>query len=101
MAKYVIPPKKMSREIIIKCLKCGCLYVPEYRHKYYGKDCGDYEDCPTCGYSHNSGNQRIPLWKYNLIKWLRGGFNGDKGDQRSDSEQCERAGSSEGTGSER
>ena len=33
-----------------------------------------FEDCPHCGYYGNRKAQIIPLWKYNMIKWFRGGF---------------------------
>lgn len=70
MAKYIVPPKKMSREVIIKCYKCGALYVPEGMQKSI-LNSTNYENCPVCGYSHNSNGNRIPLWKYNLIKYYR------------------------------
>ena len=67
MAKYIVPPK---HEKIIKCKKCGTMYVPEHKTKYGNT----FEDCPHCGYCCNRKAQIIPLWKYNLIKWFRGGF---------------------------
>ena len=70
MAKYVVPPRQMSREIILKCCKCGALYVPDGKQKGFLMET-DYEPCPICEYSHNSDGQRIPLWKYNLIKYFR------------------------------
>ena len=70
MAKYVVPPRAMSREIIIRCANCRALYVPEHKKKYLTIDT-DYENCPVCGYTHNSDSERIPLWKYNLIKYFR------------------------------
>ena len=73
MAKYVVPPKKLKMEVLLKCYKCGCLYAPEGKQKGY-LNYTDYEDCPVCGYSHNSAEQAIPLWRYNIIKWFRGGF---------------------------
>lgn len=65
MAKYVVP--KHNKVTIIKCEKCGTLYVPETGNVFY-------EKCPTCGYAYNSEFNKISLWRYNLIKWLRGGF---------------------------
>lgn len=70
MAKYIVPPKKMSREVIIKCYRCGALYVPEGMQKSILHST-NYENCPVCGYSYNSNGNRIPLWKYNLIKYYR------------------------------
>jgi len=67
MAKYVVPPKSMP---IVKCKNCEALYVSEKR----GWTVSVYESCPICKYENNDKNQRIPLWKYNLIKWFRGGF---------------------------
>lgn len=83
MAKYIVPPKKMSREVIIKCYKCGALYVPEGKQRKFLHDT-DYEDCPVCGYSHNSNGNRIPLWKYNLIKYFR-----EKTQKTEDTEDAE------------
>lgn len=71
MARYIVPPRKLSREVILKCMKCGTLYVPDKKKTDYFKIETDYEDCPCCGYKHNSDGQRIPLWKYNLIKYFR------------------------------
>ena len=64
MAKYVVP----SGAIIIKCESCKTLYVPEKKRFQ-----GSYfvECCPFCGYERNSISNRIPLWKYNLIKFWR------------------------------
>ena len=70
MAKYVVPPVEMSREIILKCYRCGALYVPDGRKTGYLHNT-DYENCPVCGYAHNTDGNRIPLWKYNLIKYFR------------------------------
>lgn len=71
MARYVVPPKKMKREILLKCFKCGTLYCPDGQtlSLINGKS---YEKCPVCGYEHNTDGQIIPLWKYNLIKYFRG-----------------------------
>lgn len=73
MADYVIPPKS----VIVKCGNCKALYVPDR-----SKDrtwCPDhsfasFEKCPICGYKDNRYNNTIPLWRYNLIKFFRGGF---------------------------
>ena len=83
MAKYIVPPKKMSGEVIIKCYKCGALYVPEGMQKSILRST-NYEDCPVCGYSHNSNGNRIPLWKYNLIKYFR-----EKTQKTEDTEDAE------------
>ena len=99
MADYVIPPKTA----IVKCRDCKTLYVPNRskdRHMV-GRGFASFEKCPTCGYEDNNYRDTIPLWKYNIVKWFRGGFNGNKGDQRSDQEQRERTGCSEGPGAER
>lgn len=85
MAKYVVPPRSMSREIILKCFRCKTLYVPEYKHKKSYLKSTDYEDCPICGYSYNTIEQRIPLWQYNLIKYFRG----MKDDEQNDNEQAD------------
>ena len=66
MAKCVVPTCK---EIIVKCGHCKTLYVPESRTYTIF-----FEKCPICGYTTNYERNRIPLWKYNLIKWFRGGF---------------------------
>lgn len=66
MAKYIVPPK---HEKIIKCKKCGTMYVPDKIDSS-----STFEDCPHCGYCCNRKAQIIPLWKYNIIKWFRGGF---------------------------
>jgi len=67
MARYVVPPKY---ETIVKCRKCGTLYVPDSTHASWHT----FEDCPHCGYYGNKKKDTIPLWKYNIIKWFRGGF---------------------------
>ena len=72
MAKYIVPPKG---EMIIKCRKCKTLYVPEIKKSNSWFFC---ERCPTCGYEHNDESDRISLWKYNLIKYFRGGFRNEK-----------------------
>lgn len=84
MAKYVVPPRSMSREIILMCLKCKAMYVPVGKNTIYLQDGTNYEKCPICGYEHNSDGQRIPLWKYNIIKWLRG--IGNSNDQIEDTD---------------
>lgn len=71
MAKYIVPPK--MGEIIIRCKKCHTLYVPEFKKQLMSNLNNHwYEPCPTCGWEHNSELERIPLWRYNLIKWFRG-----------------------------
>ena len=68
MASCVIPNEK-RRFPIIKCEQCKTLYVSEHNHLPF------VEDCPICGYTmNNTHSNRIPLWRYNLIKWFRGGF---------------------------
>ena len=80
MAKYIVPPRS-GGNVIIKCNWCGTLYVPDKgKHPY--NDPTYFERCPTCGYSTNSKYQRIPLWKYNLIKYWRGLFNREQSDNR-------------------
>lgn len=80
MALNVVPPRHLSDVVLLKCLKCGCLYQPENKTKpKYFSDPIDWEPCPHCGYDHNGTAQQIPLWKYNLIKWFRGGFKKEKG----------------------
>lgn len=71
MARYVVPP--IGREtVIVKCNRCKTLYVPDTGVHPFGSS-DFFEVCPTCGYDINSWNNVIPLWKYNLIKWFRGG----------------------------
>ena len=68
MAKYIVPPKS---DPIIKCKVCKTLYVAERcsNSSFYV-----YEECPHCGCEYNTENQRISLWRYNLIKYFREGF---------------------------
>lgn len=95
MAKYIVPPRK-KRDPLIRCFVCKTLYMPE------SKQYGHYEKCPVCGTDMNDKHNEIPLWAYNLIKYWRGLFeHGHQGNQRRNQEQCERAGSGEGAGSER
>lgn len=73
MADYVIPPKTS----IVKCARCSALYVPDRtKDKWWSADQSfeSFESCPLCGYSCNTFCNTIPLWKYNLIKFFRGGF---------------------------
>lgn len=70
MAKYVVPPKSWP---IIRCENCKTLYVPEKVDWT-----GYYESCPICKWNSNDGSARIPLWKYNIIKWFRGGFKDER-----------------------
>ena len=65
MAKYVVPSR---HETIIKCERCKTLYVPERNGNVF------YEKCPVCRYDLNTDINKISLWRYNLIKWFRGGF---------------------------
>ena len=71
MAKYVVPPR---HETIIKCRKCRTMYVPDCGHPKQGTVYSEWEECPYCGYYGNRKKDTIPLWKYNIIKWFRGGF---------------------------
>lgn len=77
MAKYVVPPK----EIIVMCYGCRTMYVPD-REKdlftYEGRFAG-FEPCPVCGRNCNGFDRTIPLWRYNLIKFFRGGFRKENG----------------------
>lgn len=86
MADYIVPPLSRKDMTIIKCHRCGALYVPDGK-EYYIAGKFRYEPCPICGAQCNDDKNKIPLWKYNMIKWFRGGFNGNKGNQRSDPEQ--------------
>lgn len=82
MAKYLVPPRKLTRVVLLKCFHCGGLYSPEGKSVRYLCGSKNYEKCPFCGYEHNSDGQKIPLWKYNLIKWSRGGMKEeDEGDE--------------------
>ena len=69
MAKYVVPPSGI-KPILIKCRNCKTLYAPDGMSKHWT---GKFEQCPICGDDYNGGDQVIPLWRYNLIKWFRGG----------------------------
>ena len=72
MAQNIVYSNKMQKVVLLKCLKCGCLYEPDGKTKSrFFETCLDYEQCPQCGYEHNGTNQIIPLWKYNLIKYAR------------------------------
>ena len=71
MAKYIVPPRG-GYCIIVKCGKCRTLYVPNPNAHPFGR-LRNFEFCPVCGYDGNDYDDRIPLWKYNLIKWFRGG----------------------------
>ena len=76
MARFVVKPRGTDN-IIIKCFYCGTMYVPNTVTGTF------VEKCPFCGY-YNSLNNRIPLWKYNLIKWFRGGFREQTGHSSPD-----------------
>ena len=74
MAKNVVLPKIYYRHgPIVKCRKCGTMYVPEKEksNKFFAKSF--FEECPNedCCCSINDINDVIPLWKYNLIKYWR------------------------------
>jgi len=73
MADYIVPPKRRKDLPILKCSKCGTLYVADFEKVMYGLN-WYYEPCPICKFNQNDDMDRIPLWKYNLIKWFRGGF---------------------------
>ena len=73
MADYIIPPKR----IIVKCKWCKTLYVPDRskdRRRITDKSFVAFEECPVCGYDNNDYPCTIPLWKYNLIRFMRGMF---------------------------
>ena len=78
MAKCVIPPKP----IIVKCRRCGALYVPDMDkdeiNDWSGRFIG-FEPCPVCGRTRLGFEDTIPLWRYNLIKLFRGGFRKQNG----------------------
>ena len=68
MARYVILRNMRNKPTIVKCDACKTMFVAEQNNH------GWSEPCPYC-HSHVYINwHRIPLWKYNLIKWFRGGF---------------------------
>ena len=74
MAKYIVPSID-TKHTLIKCCRCKTLYEPETQvQKKYLSDRKYYENCPICGYDCNDYSAVIPLWKYNLIKFFRGGF---------------------------
>ena len=65
MASHVVLPKNKP---IIKC-KCGTMYVSDKLNGSWA------EPCPVCHCDVNHISfTKIPLWRYNLIKWFRGGF---------------------------
>lgn len=71
MADYVIPPK----EVIVRCRCCKALYVPDLNMSYvFHGAFRHFEKCPVCNFEKNDEEDTIPLWKYNLIKLVRGGF---------------------------
>ena len=79
MAQYVIPPKTA----IVRCKACKALYVPDRtRDRHWAVDRGfaSFEKCPVCGYEDNRYGNTIPLWRYNLIKLMRGGFRHEQTD---------------------
>ena len=80
MAKYVVKPRGV---IILKCDRCKTMYAPEIQKNgmyYVNGRMADFEPCPMCGYENNRWRDVIPLWKYNLIKFFRGGFRNGKAD---------------------
>lgn len=81
MAKYVIPP----RTTIVECRRCKTLYAPELieENEWHSSE-RKLEECPICGYERNDYCDAIPLWRYNLIKWFRGGFRGQPVTRRTD-----------------
>ena len=81
MAKYIVPPRN-GAVVLIKCKICGALYAADPKKHPYGTS-WRYECCPICNEDGNDNNCRIPLWKYNLIRYWRGLFNRDKSYTRS------------------
>jgi hypothetical protein len=74
MASNVVEQRKV---VIVECPKCKTMYVPDREKDFhYGGSHGHFafERCPTCKYDNVDFDDLIPLWKYNLIKWFRGGF---------------------------
>ena len=65
MAKYVVKPGK-KHPLIVKCDSCGTMFVPEKMNGYWT------EPCPVCSNEIYAKYNRIPLWRYNLIRWFRG-----------------------------
>lgn len=66
MAKYVIPSIHKGEVVLVKCFRCGALYMPEKKEWD-----GYWEKCPECNYGMNGTESQIRLWKYNLIKEWR------------------------------
>ena len=88
MAKCIVLPKIAYGTVILKCQRCGTLYVPEStRHSLLN---GTYfEACPHCGCEYNDAGNKIPLWKYNLIKWWRTGFKEEEEDDEYGSKKTD------------
>ena len=70
MAKNIILPTG-KKPIIVKCYECKTMYVPEPQNTLKS---GYFENCPICGNRGNQWHNRIPLWKYNLIRFFRGAW---------------------------
>jgi len=82
MAKYVVPPMG-NKPVIVKCRSCKTLYVPESCRASNNKYDVVFEPCPVCGENYNKRKSVIPLWKYNLIRWLRGEMTIEQADDSS------------------
>ena len=74
MAKYIVPSKETP---IVLCYRCRTMYVPDEQKS----GSWFYENCPICDYGSNDKSDTIPLWKYNLIKFFRGGFKNNRSEE--------------------
>ena len=72
MASHIVFPNG-DKTTIVKCKNCKAMYVPDSQIPISeGYHEGYFEKCPICGYDRNDWDNTISLWKYNLIKWIRG-----------------------------
>lgn len=72
MTGHVVPAGTNGLTLI-KCYRCKALYSTDQppRRSLSGS-LNVYEPCPVCGCSVNDYENVISLWRYNLIRWLRG-----------------------------
>ena len=71
MATGNVVPRKIGTLTLIKCYRCKALYSTDKPLNYGTIISGVYEPCPVCGCRINDNDNKISLWRYNLIKWWR------------------------------